>query len=150
MRLRNSARRSRSSLRITPTATKWCAASRRPARRSTSKPWSISAIRWAPPTTRRCCRGSRRSSPTFSASTISAAGSVEADKVIPAVEALKYDYYKGSQYYRKCDHQSVQSVLIIESKATDPKNEADVFNVISTEEPNEANLRTCAALGHKA
>src|ERR1700716_1947829 len=79
-----------------------------------------------------------------------AAGSVEADKVIAAVEALKYDYYKGPQYYRKCDHQSVQSVLIIESKPTDPKNEADVFNVISTEGPNEANLRTCAALGHKA
>src|SRR5882762_3505177 len=50
-----------------------------------------------------------------------AAGSVEADKVIAAVEALKYDYYKGPQYYRKCDHQSVQSVLIIESKPTDPK-----------------------------
>src|SRR4029077_17263878 len=38
-----------------------------------------------------------------------AAGSVEPDKVIAAVEALKYDYYKGPQYYRKCDHQSVQS-----------------------------------------
>ena len=79
-----------------------------------------------------------------------AAGSVEADKVIPAMEALKYDYYKGPQYYRKCDHQSVQSVLIIESKATDPKNEADVFNVISTEAPDEKNLRSCEALGHKA
>jgi branched-chain amino acid transport system substrate-binding protein len=79
-----------------------------------------------------------------------AAGSVEADKVITAMEALKYDYYKGPQYYRKCDHQSVQSVLIIESKATDPKNEADVFNVISTEEPNDKNLRSCEALGHKA
>ena len=79
-----------------------------------------------------------------------AAGSLDADKVIAAVEALKYDYYKGPQYYRKCDHQSVQSVLIIESKPTDPKNEADVFNVISTEEPNEANLRSCEALGHKA
>jgi branched-chain amino acid transport system substrate-binding protein len=79
-----------------------------------------------------------------------AAGSLEADKVIAAVEALKYDYYKGPQYYRKCDHQSVQSVLIIESKPTDPKNEADVFNVISTEQPNEANLRSCEELGHKA
>ncbi len=77
------------------------------------------------------------------------AGSLEADKVIAAMEALKYDYYKGPQYYRKCDHQSVQSVLIIESKPTDPKNEADVFNVISTEAPNEANLRTCEALGFK-
>ena len=79
-----------------------------------------------------------------------AADSVDADKVIAAVEALKYDYYKGPQYYRKCDHQSVQSVLIIESKPADPKNDADVFNLISTEEPNEANLRTCEALGHKA
>src|SRR3954451_15799865 len=29
------------------------------------------------------------------------AGSVETDKVIAAMEALKYDYYKGPQYYRK-------------------------------------------------
>jgi branched-chain amino acid transport system substrate-binding protein len=30
------------------------------------------------------------------------------------------------------------------------KNEADVFEVISTEEPSEAHLRTCEELGHKA
>ena len=78
-----------------------------------------------------------------------AAGSTDADKVIEAVEALKYDYYKGPQYYRKCDHQSVQSVLIIESKATPQKGDADVFNVIETEAPNDANLRSCEALGHK-
>lgn len=79
-----------------------------------------------------------------------AAGSVEADKVIAAVEALKYDYYKGPEYYRKCDHQAVQSVFIIESKSTPQKGDADVFNVIATEEPNEKNLRTCEALGHKS
>ena len=78
-----------------------------------------------------------------------AAGSLEADKVIAAVEALKYDYYKGPQSYRGCDHQSVQSVLIIESKSAPQKGDADVFNVIETEAPNEANLRTCEALGHK-
>jgi branched-chain amino acid transport system substrate-binding protein len=78
------------------------------------------------------------------------AGSVDTDKVIVAMEALKYDYYKGPQYYRKCDHQSVQSVLVIKSKSTNMKNDADVFEVISTDEPNEANLRTCAELGHKA
>ena len=77
------------------------------------------------------------------------AGSVDTDKVIAAMEALKYDYYKGPQYYRKCDHQSVQSVLVIKSKSTNMKNDADVFEVISTDEPNEANLRTCAELGHK-
>ena len=78
------------------------------------------------------------------------AGSVDTDKVIAALEALKYDFYKGPQYYRKCDHQSVQSVLVIQSKSKDMKNESDVFSVISTEEPNEANLRSCEALGHKA
>jgi branched-chain amino acid transport system substrate-binding protein len=78
------------------------------------------------------------------------AGSVDTDKVVAALEALKYDFYKGPQYYRKCDHQSVQSVMIIKSKSKDMKNESDVFEVISTEEPNEANLRSCAELGHKA
>ena len=78
------------------------------------------------------------------------AGTVDTDKVISALEALKYDFYKGPQYYRKCDHQSVQSVLVIQSKSKDMKNESDVFEVISTDEPNEANLRSCEALGHKA
>jgi branched-chain amino acid transport system substrate-binding protein len=78
------------------------------------------------------------------------AGSVDTDKVITALEALKYDYYKGPQYYRKCDHQSVQSVLVIQSKSKDLRNESDVFDVISTEEPSEANLRSCEELGHKA
>jgi branched-chain amino acid transport system substrate-binding protein len=83
-------------------------------------------------------------------SAVKVAGTVETEKVIPALEALKYDYYKGPQYYRKCDHQSVQSVFIIESKIASPGNEADVFNIVATEAPNEANLRTCAELGHKA
>ncbi len=78
------------------------------------------------------------------------AGTLDADKVIEAVEALKYDYYKGPEYYRKCDHQAVQSVLIIESKSKPEKGPADVFNVLTVEEPNEANLRTCEELGHKA
>jgi branched-chain amino acid transport system substrate-binding protein len=30
------------------------------------------------------------------------------------------------------------------------KNESDVFDVISTDEPNEKSLRTCEALGHKS
>lgn len=79
-----------------------------------------------------------------------AAGSTDTDKVIEAVEALKYDYYKGPEYYRKCDHQAVQSVFIIESKSKPEKGDADVFNVIATEEPSEKNLRTCEALGHKS
>ncbi|RYF34596.1 MAG: hypothetical protein EOO21_04690 [Comamonadaceae bacterium] len=63
---------------------------------------------------------------------------------------LKYNFYKGDQFYRKCDHQSVQSVLVIESKSKGNKDKNDVFNIVSTEKPDEANLRTCTELGHKA
>jgi branched-chain amino acid transport system substrate-binding protein len=77
------------------------------------------------------------------------AGSVDTDKVITALEGLKYDYYKGPEYYRKCDHQSVQSVLVIKSKSKDMRNDSDVFEIIATDEPNEANLRSCEELGHK-
>jgi branched-chain amino acid transport system substrate-binding protein len=41
-------------------------------------------------------------------------------------------------------------VLVIKSKSKDMKNESDVFEIVSTEEPNEANLRSCEELGHKA
>ena len=30
------------------------------------------------------------------------------------------------------------------------KDNADVFNIVATDEPNEANLRSCEELGHKA
>jgi branched-chain amino acid transport system substrate-binding protein len=76
------------------------------------------------------------------------AGGTDTDKVIEAMRALRYDYYKGPQYYRRCDHQSVQSVLIVESKSRDMKDENDVFSIAHVEEPNEGNLRSCAELGH--
>ncbi|WP_213771520.1 ABC transporter substrate-binding protein [Bradyrhizobium sp. dw_78] len=78
------------------------------------------------------------------------AGSTDTDRVIAALEALKYDFYKGPQYYRQCDHQSVQSVLVIKSKSKDLRNESDVFEIIGADEPSEANLRSCEELGHKA
>ncbi|MCA6121898.1 ABC transporter substrate-binding protein [Bradyrhizobium sp. WSM 1704] len=81
---------------------------------------------------------------------VKAAGSVETDKVVSAMEALKYDYYKGPQYYRKCDHQSVQSILVIRSKSKDMKNDSDVFEVLASDDSDEKNLRTCEALGHKS
>ena len=79
-----------------------------------------------------------------------AAKSTDTDKVIEAMRALKYDWYKGPQYYRGCDHQSVQSVLILESKHKDMKNPDDVFSIATVEEPDEAKLRSCQEMGHKA
>ena len=66
-----------------------------------------------------------------------------------ALRQLKYNWYKGDQFYRKCDHQSVQSVVIVESKSKDMKDKYDVFKVLAIEAANEANLRTCDELGHK-
>ncbi|MBX9589680.1 MAG: ABC transporter substrate-binding protein [Hyphomonadaceae bacterium] len=79
---------------------------------------------------------------------ITAAGGTETDKVIAALEALKYDVAKGPQSYRKCDHQSIQSVLVLESKKkADMKNAVDLFRVAAVEQSGEAMLRTCAELG---
>lgn len=79
------------------------------------------------------------------------AGSTDSDAVIAALEDLKYDKYKGTQYYRKCDHQSVQPVFIIKSKSEkDMANEYDVFDIVHTDEASEDVLRSCAELGHDA
>ncbi len=76
------------------------------------------------------------------------AGSVETAKVAAAMEGAKYDSYKGPEEIRACDHQSVQSVFIIESKATTSANPYDVFNVIATDAANADNLRSCKDEGH--
>ncbi len=77
------------------------------------------------------------------------AKSTESLPVSIALRQLKYDWYKGEQFYRKCDHQSVQSVIIVESKSKNMKDKYDVFNVLAVEKPNEALLRSCDELGHK-
>jgi len=75
--------------------------------------------------------------------------STESVPVSIALRQLKYNWYKGDQFYRKCDHQSVQSVVIVESKSKNMKDKYDVFNVLSIEDANEANLRSCDEMGHK-
>ena len=77
------------------------------------------------------------------------AKSTESLKVSIALRQLRYNWYKGDQFYRKCDHQSVQSVVIVESKSKNMKDKYDVFNVLSIEAADEKNLRTCDEMGHK-
>jgi branched-chain amino acid transport system substrate-binding protein len=77
------------------------------------------------------------------------AKSTDSVPVSIALRQLKYNWYKGEQFYRKCDHQSVQSVVIVESKSKAMKDKYDVFNVLAVENANEANLRSCDELGHK-
>ncbi len=70
-------------------------------------------------------------------------------RVSIAMRQMKYDWYKGAQEYRKCDHQSVQSVIIVESKSKAMKDKYDVFNVLSVENADDKKLRSCDELGHK-
>jgi len=77
------------------------------------------------------------------------ADATDSVRVSIALRQLKYDWYKGPQFYRKCDHQSVQSVVIVESKSKNMKDKYDVFNVLSIENADEKNLRTCEEMGHK-
>ncbi|WP_298828353.1 ABC transporter substrate-binding protein [uncultured Piscinibacter sp.] len=77
------------------------------------------------------------------------ADSLDSQRVAIALRQLKYDWYKGPQFYRKCDHQSVQSVVIVESKSKSMKDKYDVFNVLAIEAADEKNLRTCEEMGHK-
>lgn len=76
------------------------------------------------------------------------AGSTDVEKVIPVMQALAYDFYKGPQHYRACDHQSIQSVFIIESKSKDMANPSDVFTVLDTVPTDESNFLTCKDQGH--
>ncbi|MDE2565094.1 MAG: ABC transporter substrate-binding protein [Burkholderiales bacterium] len=78
------------------------------------------------------------------------ADATDATRVAAALAKLKYDWYKGPQYYRGCDHQSVQSVIVVESKSKGMKDKYDVFNVLEVEPPDETHLRSCAELGLKA
>jgi len=79
------------------------------------------------------------------------AGTTDSDAVIAALESMKYDYYKGPQYFRKCDHQSVQPILIVESKKqSEMRNPHDVFNILEIEQGSEKVLRSCSELGHSA
>jgi branched-chain amino acid transport system substrate-binding protein len=75
------------------------------------------------------------------------AGGTDTDKVIAALEGAKYDSYKGPEEIRACDHQSVQSVFIIESKSNGA-SPYDVFNVVGTDAANADNLRSCKDEGH--
>jgi len=79
---------------------------------------------------------------------VKAAGSSDTEKVVDSLAGLQYDTYKGKQFYRGCDHQSVQTVLIVQSKSQ-PKDANDIFSVLQVAPATIDALRSCAELGHK-
>ena len=78
------------------------------------------------------------------------AGGVGTEAVVRELEGYHYDTCKGPETMRVCDHQAIQSVLILQSKAKAAmKSATDLFDVLAIEDGSEANLRSCADLGHK-
>lgn len=79
------------------------------------------------------------------------AGSSAPDAIVEAMVRMRYDHYKGPQHYRACDHQSVQSVLVVESQdASQAGARDDVLRILAVEEGSEARLRSCKDLGFSA
>jgi branched-chain amino acid transport system substrate-binding protein len=80
------------------------------------------------------------------------AGSVDATALTKAAgTGFKFDLYKGPQEIRGCDHQSVQAVFILRSKAeAEMKTAHDTFDIVSIAEADDSKLRTCSDLGHKS
>lgn len=76
------------------------------------------------------------------------ANSIATDKLIAAMQDMKYDLYKGPEYYRTCDHQAVQSALVVDSQFTASPNDLDVFSIVQVDPPNEAMLESCANEEH--
>jgi branched-chain amino acid transport system substrate-binding protein len=80
-----------------------------------------------------------------------AAGTTDTEKVVNALRAIKGDLYKGDVHFRSCDHQAVQSVLIVESKdRAVAANDQDIFKILAVENFDESKLRSCSELGFPA
>ncbi len=77
------------------------------------------------------------------------AGRPDAQAVAKALRTLRYDHYKGKQWYRACDGQSVQSVFVVGSKPEAAmRSEHDVFEILDVQGADEHHLRSCSELGY--
>ncbi len=64
------------------------------------------------------------------------------EKIVAAVEGLKYTLTKGPEYVRACDHQRVQSYLLLRGKGRKAKD-WDVAEIVE-EVPGDSIIMSCA------
>ena len=62
-------------------------------------------------------------------------------KIMTAMEGLKYELTKGPEYVRACDHQRVQSYLIVKGKGRRAKD-WDLADIVA-EVPGENIIMSC-------
>lgn len=78
---------------------------------------------------------------------IQRAGGTDSDRVARALEGHRYAHYKDVQYWRRCDHQSIQSIFLLRGRSQ-PRGAYGLFDVVATV-PGERVTPSCEALGHR-
>jgi ABC-type branched-subunit amino acid transport system substrate-binding protein len=83
---------------------------------------------------------------------IAKTGSDDPKKIAGFLEGYKYDYTRGSEWLRKCDHQNIQPVFMLKGRtaqeaATAKKEKFGFREIIATIEAADANERSCQELG---
>jgi branched-chain amino acid transport system substrate-binding protein len=72
-------------------------------------------------------------------------GSIDNDKIVEALENLKYDNYKGPEWIRPCTHQALQDFYILQSRPK-PQGKWGYFDVIHRATWDEKDERSCEQL----
>jgi branched-chain amino acid transport system substrate-binding protein len=79
-------------------------------------------------------------------SAVQRAGSLDPDKIIAAMEGHKFQWVRGPQYWRKCDHQSIQDLYVVTPKK--PQKKYDIFQVAGKMEADTI-VKSCKDQGFK-
>ena len=79
-------------------------------------------------------------------SAVQRAGSIDPDKVIAEMEGHKFQWTRGPEYWRKCDHQSIQDLYVVTPKR--PQKKYDVFQIVGKMEA-DAIVKSCKDEGFK-
>lgn len=73
--------------------------------------------------------------------------SLETDKIVRALEGRKFQYLKGPEYIRACDHVNIQDVYLCKGKATGAmKDDWDYFDIVQAV-GGEDSAETCESEG---
>ncbi|MBI1957500.1 MAG: ABC transporter substrate-binding protein [Candidatus Niyogibacteria bacterium] len=74
---------------------------------------------------------------------------IDHDAFTRFLEGRSYDHYKGSQWWRPCDHQSFQNLYVLRFKGPEEsKHKYDIGEILSTVEWGLDIERDCQTLGH--
>lgn len=94
----------------------------------------------------------------YSAMRLVKAGAEKAKSLDPtqlsrALEGMEYDFYKGKQWVRACDHQSFQPIFVVKGRTQEEAKKAGreqygMREVVGVIDPSESMERTCKELGY--